>query len=73
MHIAKTEVNKIKKLTLILLKIVPLNKNKIRGSLSQIEFGEIIGQRISKNMNVTNGYIGRIASLRDLIFPVLYL
>lgn len=60
-------------LTLRLLNIVPDKRNMARVSMSMILFGDLKAQSMSRTRKVTNGIIGRAASIGDRILPVLYL
>lgn len=60
-------------LTLILLNIVPVNRNTARVSNSIIFFGDLCIQNINSAKYVKNGKNGRAASKNDRILPVLFL
>lgn len=57
----------------MLLNIVPLNRNMARVSASMTLFGDLKAQNRNNMRNVTNGNIGRAASVNVRILPVLYL
>lgn len=60
-------------LTLMLLNIVPVSRNKARVSTSMMSFGDFFIQNINSAKKVRNGKNGRAASSGDRILPVLYL